>query len=82
MEGCAGELGALRAERLATSCLTTRARGTRPQTAIPWRANAAVPAFKTSEAPSAYWDFATYGRTSVQNVGPRHARPRLTAVTC
>ena len=70
------------AERLATSFLTTPSRGTRSQTAIPRRANAAVLALKTCEAPVTDSDFSSDGRTSAQNVAPRHARPRVTAARC
>ena len=69
-------------ERLATSSLTTPARGTRSQTAIPRRASAAVPAPKTCEAPGADSEFSSDGRTSAQNVAPRHAGPRVTAARC
>ena len=66
------------AGRLATSYLTTPARGTRSQTAIPRRANAAVLALKTCEAPVAESDFSSDGRTSAQDVAPRCARPEMT----
>ena len=87
--GMSEELTALRAValpaardgagRLATSFLTTPARGTRSQTAIPRRANAAVPALETCAAPVADWDFSSDGRTSARDVASRYARPRLTA---
>ena len=69
------------AERLATSCLTTPARGTRSQIAIPRRANAAVLALKTCAVPWVYWDLPSDGRTSAQEGAPRYARPRVTAAT-
>ena len=69
-------------ERLATSCLTTPARGTWSQIAIPRCANAAVPALKTRAALSTDSDFSSDGRTSAQDVALRHARPRLTVARC
>ena len=70
------------AGRLATSFVMTPAPGTWTQTAIPWRANAAVPALKTCAALSADSDFSSDGRTSAQNVASRHARPSANAVRC
>ena len=69
------------AGRLATSFPTTPARGTWSQTAIPRRSNAAVPALKTCAAPVADSDFSSDGRTSAQDVAPRHARPETTFAT-
>ena len=89
--GTSEELTALRAVavpaardgagRLATSFLTTPARGTWSQTAIPRRANAAVLALKTCEAPVAESDFSSDGCTSAQDVAPRCARPEMTFAT-
>ena len=70
------------AERLATSCVTTTARGTRSQTAIPRRADAAVPALETCAAPVADSHFASDELTSAQHVAPRCARPGLTVARC